>query len=80
MNPKAPVFPSEKGQQLNGVGYVPATGLTIRDYIAIEFYKAILSDIEYHKKFSSVLMVNPRYFAELSYSHADALIAESNKK
>lgn len=59
MNPKARVFPGNESE-----------GLTIRDYIAIEAMKSLIS----FKHLGSVDC------ARQAYIYADVLIAQSNKK
>lgn len=48
-------------------------GLTIRDYIAIEFAKAIMNRPE-------AASIQMQTIAEVAYKRADVLIAEGNKK
>jgi hypothetical protein len=70
MNPNAPAFS-------NPLDRVGVTGLTIRDYIAIEAMKGLIPTANIHGVGEKEIQKD---VARFSYQFADALIAESNKK
>lgn len=85
MNPKAPAFPNHEHEvhqvdrdehgKITGGHFenIPqATGLSVRDYIAIEVIKGMLANTNY--------LYEKNKAAEVAYEFSDALIAESNKK
>ena len=79
MNPKAPAFPAEFGPQGE------RSGLTIRDYIAIEAMKSIVTasyenTVSFQKVADAEKQSITALIAQASYDMADILIAESNKK
>lgn len=69
MNPNKPAFPYEMSSQ---------SGITIRDYIAIEAMKAIITANP--KKNPLIKIPEEKQVTTLAYIFSDALIAESNKK
>ena len=75
MNPNAPFGGGAMIDPLGNSGKRQIDGITVRDYIAIEAMKGILSNPETIKTIGTYTDV----VSTDSYRYADALIAESNK-
>lgn len=97
MNPKAPAFPNDqhevhqvrkdKDGNITG-GYfenIPqATGLSVRNHIAIEMANGLVSNSSLMERLFKNLVTGEirsieETIAKTAYAQADALIAESNK-